>query len=409
MVSNVNQQTNDFHFKKWFFFVILYLLIDYCRPQDTFSLLSHARLGAITTLVLIYFLFSKKKIKLAYSIQTKLIFYFLGLLCSYIPFAVNNYLAYITAKTILLYLPFILSVIIIVNSTDILKKFININLLFMNYILIYGIFNEGRGAGNYFTDENDISLYACTWIPFAFYLFISSRGKIRLFYLISLFIAIASVVVSFSRGGFVGLISVFIVIWLFSPKKLLSFVIILVIAGGLWLYTDSAYKKEMSTVTDITEGTATERLLSWQAAWNMFIDNPLGVGGNNFQILFPKYQPPELKKNMWGRVAHSLWFTLIPELGILGIIIFISLLYYNLKDIFIIKKMTENSKNPDLIFLHHISLAFFASFAGFFSSATFLSVLYYAHFWYMTAYIVATKNITMKIISNSTDTSLIAK
>ena len=123
----------------------------------------------------------------------------------------------------------------------------------------------------------------------------------------------------------------------------------------------------------------------------MFLDNPFGVGGNNFQARFPEYQSPEFKKGMWGRVAHSLWFTLIPELGLAGIFIYMSLLYYNLKDIFFLKGISiKTDDNPDLRYLHSLSLAFIASIAGFFASATFLSVLYYPHYWYFTGILVAT-------------------
>ena len=40
---------------------------------------------------------------------------------------------------------------------------------------------------------------------------------------------------------------------------------------------------------------------------------------------FPEYQGERFKKGMWGRVAHSLWFTLLPETGVLGVVIFLAL------------------------------------------------------------------------------------
>jgi len=42
--------------------------------------------------------------------------------------------------------------------------------------------------------------------------------------------------------------------------------------------------------------------------------------------------------------------------------------------------------------------AFFASLAGFFVSATFLSVLYYSHYWYLTALIAATAKISKECL-----------
>lgn len=99
---------------------------------------------------------------------------------------------------------------------------------------------------------------------------------------------------------------------------------------------------------------------------------------------------------MWGRVAHSVWFTLIPETGIVGILIFFLLLRYNIKDIFLIKRLSALHSDPDDRHLYHVSLAMTASLAGFFASATFLSVLYYPHYWYMTAIIVAAARFAKK-------------
>ena len=124
----------------------------------------------------------------------------------------------------------------------------------------------------------------------------------------------------------------------------------------------------------------------------MFIDNPLGVGGNNFQVRFPEYQSKIFKRGMWGRVAHSLWFTLISELGIFGILIFFMLLYYNVRDIIFLKNFRLDNRE-DLKYLNVLSLATFASFAGYFASGTFLSVLYYPHYWYLTAILVASVKI----------------
>lgn len=396
---NIYEEKKDY--KNWYFFTVLYLFVDYCRPQDIISQISIIRPGLLVTSVIIIFIaYNYSKIN-KLCIQIKEAFKFSVLLIVLVPFAVNNYLSYITARTILLYLPFMLSVYIAVNTIDRLKHFIKINIVIMNYVLLYGIYNSGRGSGNYFTDENDIALYACMWIPFCFFLFISETGKIKIFYALSLFVSVSCVVVSFSRGGFVGLVVVFFMIWLFSPKKTLSLFIVCIIAIVLWNFTDVSYKSEMSTVIDTSEGTVVERLQSWNAAWYMFLDNPLGVGGNNFQILFPEYQPSEMSRNMWGRVAHSLWFTLIPEVGIFGIFIYLRLIYFNMRDLYQIRLNTSNYKNEDLRFLYYLSLSYIVSLAGFFAAGTFISVLYYAHYWYMTAYIAATVSICNKIIDHS--------
>jgi|WetSurMetagenome_2_1015567.scaffolds.fasta_scaffold00113_29 putative inorganic carbon (hco3(-)) transporter len=386
----------------WFFFTLLYLILDYGRPQDIFPPFGFIKPGMIIILILTFFILSKGNIKVSLNKQTIMIWLFILLLSLYIPFATNNFFAYSTTKSMLMYMPFILSTVICINSIQRLDKMIFVSICIMIYISIYALTHGGVGSGNYFQDENDVSLYINMWLPFCFFLFFVTKSKLRKFlYLSGMVLGVGTVVISFSRGGFVGLVVVALVCWLSSAKKFLSaFIIILLILVGLYFAPDK-YMERIQSSQDTDKGTAAERIESWKAGFKMFVSNPLGVGGNNFQVRFPEYQSDFFQKGMWGRVAHSLWFTLIPELGIVGIIIYLLLMNYNLKDILYmrrLKKQKDYFDGPDLKYLNALSGAFLASLAGFFASGTFLSVLYYPHYWYMTAIIAASMSICRSIM-----------
>ena len=88
----------------------------------------------------------------------------------------------------------------------------------------------------------------------------------------------------------------------------------------------------------------------------MFLDNPiLGVGQGNFPYVFQKY---ELKvtgsneafygRSVAGRQAHSIYFTMLPELGIIGTCIFIGMIINTLKDLKTIKNRYFHHKNKSL-------------------------------------------------------------
>jgi hypothetical protein len=128
----------------------------------------------------------------------------------------------------------------------------------------------------------------------------------------------------------------------------------------------------------------------------MFLDNPLGVGGNNFQVRFPEYQT-YFQRGMWGRVAHSLWFTLLPELGIPGMLVYGLLLFFNLRDSVRLRTIGRTIGGVNGALVAGLGSAFLASFAGFFASGTFLSVLYYPHYWYLTGFIVATYSVAARV------------
>jgi hypothetical protein len=383
--------------RAWFAFVILYLIIDYARLQDVIPLLVSIKPGMIIILILTLFVIFKGNIVHADTKQTRAIVLFILLLMLYVPFVRNNFFAWKTVKTMLLYMPFILSVILCVISIDRLKKLVFIMIGVMIYIAAYSLWHGGTGSGGYFSDENDLSLFINMWLPFCYFLFLIEKERLKkAVYVSGLIIGLISVVASFSRGGFIGLIAMSVVLWYFSPRRVFTLMVVVICGFFIYFLGGQAYRAEMSTVTDTKSGTADARILSWETAWDMFLDNPLGVGGNNFQVRFPQYQGDRFPRGMWGRVAHSLWFTLIPETGIFGILIYFMLLYYNIKDVFLIKRLNFMQSNPEARYLYHLSIAILASLAGFFASATFLSVLYYPHYWYMTAIIIVTMNISKR-------------
>lgn len=400
IVNRINIKTNTDD-SLWFFLLMIFLFIEYGRPMDIIPGLESLRPGMIVSILLMLSWILRGNVAQAKSRQTLMVVLFIFLLSVYIPFAVNNFLAYEQTKRILLFMPFFLSAIIYINSFKRLKQFLYMWILLMVYISIKGLLGKGVAGSGFLADENDFSLLMNMMLPFSFFLFMYEKSFIKkMLYLTALILAISSIVASFSRGGFVGLLAVLAVIWLFSPKKILSLLFIGLLATVTYYYADQKYWSEMSTVTNTEESTAKQRIDSWTAAWNMFKDNPLGVGGGNFMARFPEYQPEGMSRNMWGREAHSLFFTLLSELGIAGVLIYSLLLFYNLRDINWLRKLKEYP-DDDIRYVYYLSLAFIASFAGYFVSGAFLSVLYYPHYFYFTAIIVLTKRLSeskLKII-----------
>lgn len=391
--SEIKQKNN----KAWFFFMVMYLVVDFVRIQDLLPIIGVIRPGLITVVILSFFILKKGSFYFNIN-QIKMIYLFLILLGIHIPFAVNNWFAYKTTEGFCLYIPFILSIITCLDSVESLKKMINIWILMMIYIALFSITNLGKGSGGYFADENDLSLFLNLMLPLCYFLLISEKGgKKKLLYGVALIIGLIAEAKSFSRGGFVGLAVICFVIWWFSPRKMLSAMLILLMIVFVIIIGGKTYIIEMETIRNISESTAQARFEMWKAAWKMFLDNPFGVGGNNFQVRFEEYQSAWFPRGMWGMVCHSLWFTLISELGIPGIIIYFLLLYYNIKDLWFLKRI-EPGDNPDLKYIHYLTLAFIAGFAGFFSSGTFLSVLYYPYYWYFTAFTIAMMKVAQNVM-----------
>ncbi len=387
---------------RWLYIVVLYLFIDLARIQSILPI-EFLRPGLIVIILLVICLLFNGKNSYFIDRQILLILFFVSLLTVYVPFVTNNFLAYQVARNMWLKVPFILSIPILINSRNRLLYLVWVFVAILLFVSCYGLMHGGRGPGGSISDENDLCLFLVTFLPFVFFLVTQQKKKLAKFILFAIvLIVLLATVATFSRGGFVGLVAMGAVYWWYGKRKLLimfCFALLILVAS---IYGGEAYRQDMTTVTDTSEGTASERLLSWEAGWNMFIDHPLGVGGNNFPVHFSDYQPPELRRNMWGRVAHSLWFTLIPETGIVGILIYFLIIRLNYKDLKLLLNLhNPNPRKTNDNFYYSFSITMIASFVGFFASASFLAVLYYPEFWYLTAIVVATKNLAIKAFNQS--------
>lgn len=372
----------------WFRLLLLFLLIDLARIQDVVPVIGELKPGLILSVLLSIQVL--KRFESWWSVPAvRLILLFLMLLAAHVPFATNNFYAYQAVRLFLQIAVCVICLVVCVRTIERIRTLVNFLIVILVFVSIYSIVNRGRGTGGFIGDENDLALFINMLLPFCFFLLHRAPTRWeKLLCAAGLICGLSAVVASQSRGGFVGLISVGAFTWLLSPKKLVTFLLIIVLSVGMYYFAGQLYWDEMNTITETSSGTAKERTESWKAAWLMFCDNPLGVGGNNFQIEFPNYQSGYFHKLMWGRVAHSLWFTLLSELGIPGAVLFIFLIYYNLKDtILLTRSRGQSDGTPD--YLRRVCLASACSVGGFFACGTFLSVLYYPFYWYLCGIIAA--------------------
>jgi len=213
-------------------------------------------------------------------------------------------------------------------------------------------------------------------------------------------------VASFSRGGFVGLVPVILYCWYKTPKKVLSTIIIAIMISVLYFSASPKYWQEVKSIKEenIQKGTGEDRWYLWKLAWKVFLDYPIiGVGQGNISWNIGKYQPLEdlkYRRGVGGKAVHSLYFTLIPELGLVGILLFSGMLYFSYKDLkWILKKeflLKQNQSKEIIQQLHKIRFIIFGitgAMLGYLVSGAFLSVLYYPHFWFLIALTVSLKNI----------------
>jgi hypothetical protein len=162
--------------------------------------------------------------------------------------------------------------------------------------------------------------------------------KIKLLAIICGALIANGIVLINSRGAFLGVMVgalIFLFYMIFSKYQYKGqrgtavLIVIIMLSGSLYV-ADDAFWARMQTMENIEDGSTSgsHRIEFWMATFDVLRDYPLGVGIQGFIELSPAYLPEHYFENRTtGKAVHSTWFQLLNEVGWLGLILFIGMLF----------------------------------------------------------------------------------
>ena len=213
-----------------------------------------------------------------------------------------------------------------------------------NLVVAQGIDRAQALSG---ADPNTLAVNLVLAVPFmAFAVGWTKRGLVR-FALIMLAIASAfTIAITGSRGGVIGLLVVLFFIWITSKHRMVTMVIFLVGISIGWLVLPAQYKERYYSITSVTTGevdpSTQGRYDAWKAGVNMFFSRPLfGIGVGNFAVAYASGDYSG--RGHWLK-AHSLYVQLIAELGMAGVVTFVPLIFYMIRQNFRLRKLMRKSR-----------------------------------------------------------------
>lgn len=385
-------------------FLVAYLAWDFVRPHDIVPPLKYTRFSMILTVILVFPIVNKviENGLVTDKIIAGILVFFLLCYLSLLWVYNQGYWRVCFRGSIFILIIQCLGLAVLADTRQRMFFVIRGLVVFHVFIAIYGILNHGRGPGSFLDDENDLALALNTMLPMAYFLSFDSRvGRFsRWFFILSAAVMLLCVVASNSRGGFLGLAAAIGVCFLLTQAKRYFIYAVLVFGLVVAPFVTDKYLEEMSTITDTGESTADERLWSWKLALDMYKDNPiLGVGMCNYRNRVAEYEIlgiggkwGEIRKSLVGRVSHSIYFTILPELGAVGMGVFILIVYRFFSDMFLRKGQYEAYDPEDLI-----RRGLIAGMTGYLVSGAFLTVIYtYPQFWMICGLAVALKRLNAK-------------
>lgn len=384
---------------------ILYLLffVHYVQPQVMFGFSGNIPLFTIVSSVMVgLLLLNENSLRCLKYKQIQWILVLLALLTFLVCFSPIKGEAVKVLKAFYVQCVFVISVAILIDTIQKLKSLIEFLCLTTLFLIFYTLINQAEfnrnsfsPLSNFLTDPNDYSLFLNMMIPWILLSFFNSKRLKKLIFGIGLLAAIIVDILTFSRGGLMGLIVIIMVLLTYHPRRYqFMFIVPVFILIGLSFLSETWFSV-MGTTTNLESSTTQSRVIMWVASWNIFVDNLLGVGPGGIGAIASSYIPDgELgfsRLHWYGAVCHSFWFTALAEWGIIGLGILFYIIKLNTRDckrLIRISKISENSR-----YFRELGVSALASLLGFLMSATFLTVNYYPHFWYLTALICVSSKI----------------
>ena len=247
-------------------------------------------------------------------------------------------------------------------------------------------YRVGVEVGGLFGNPNDMALHLVTMIPLAVTLGIASRNKVlRFVYFAMAGIFIAGNMVSFSRGGFIGLLaSSSVLVWKLGRSSRLKVTVISAVVGLLFiLLAPGNYGLRLLSIFIPAldpVGSSDQRKELLILSIIVTLRNPWGIGIGNFPIV-----------GIRNLVTHNSFTQVSSELGILGLIAYVTFLVSPFRKLGAIERTLYAKKDQN--WFYYLSIGLQASIIGYMFSSFFVAVAYNWFVYYLIAYAVAFRRV----------------
>jgi putative inorganic carbon (HCO3(-)) transporter len=198
-----------------------------------------------------------------------------------------------------------------------------------------------------------------------------------------------TVVLTFSRGGFLAMCGVVVLILLMRKPPLVVVLCGVLIVLVLIPFLPGAYFERIQTILEYlpftgkdvrTEVSLRGRASEYAVGLEMFLERPiLGIGYENYAANYLKYSMKiGLDPRRTERSAHSLYLQVLAEQGILGMLMFGFVLYSTFKSLARSKEIFHRISYDGYA---DLAMAFQIGFIGYLAAALFIHGAYPRNLW----------------------------
>jgi O-antigen ligase len=254
----------------------------------------------------------------------------------------------------------------------------------LNLTTVEGYRIGGRGSG-IFGNSNDMALFLVTSVPIALAFFFSARSAAKkvLFGACAL-LMIAAIVLTYSRGGFVGLLAVLAFMgWKIGRRKRLTIAVCgLMLLIGLLLFAPGNYALRLASIfipsLDAVGSSDMRREILYRSIWTALRHPLFGIGMGNFHNV-----------SIRELVSHNAYTQVAAEMGLAALVVYTMFIVTPLRRLGQVVRETTARGNPT----YYLAIALQASLLGYMFSSFFASVAYLWYVYYLVGYAVCLRRI----------------
>ena len=248
--------------------------------------------------------------------------------------------------------------------------------------------------GNTFDNTNELALTLDLLLPFAIVFAVTSKGAVRLAYSACAAVIAMGAVITFSRGGFLGLISMgCVLMWKLGRGRRGTTVMAAVLLLGVFtVVMPSGYSERLFTIFNPSNdptNSAQERQEILARGLDLALHHPIaGVGMANFAEYTVK-----------GKVAHNSYIEIAAELGWTGLLAYLTFLIAPFRSLRRIERslldagQASGAGGGEWRELYYLSVGLQAVMVAFLVCSFFASSQYFWHPYYIVGYSIALRRI----------------
>lgn len=186
----------------------------------------------------------------------------------------------------------------------------------------------GGRVTSLFDNPNILAVYLLLYFPLSLWATFlpQNKGRRRFFYAVTTILCALCILLTWSRGAWLGLLFEILLFLLFYSRKSRKVILFLPPIALLSLpLLPESFRGRLFSIGDLGESSIRYRLQTWIGTWRMLGEHPvgIGVGERAWRAIYPHFAVSGTARVMH---AHNIFLQIAAELGAVGLVLFFLLL-----------------------------------------------------------------------------------